>query len=241
MKIVMRIRRFDPEIDAEASYREYPIEIEPTDRVLDGLEQIKRFLDGSLAFRRSCGHGVCGSDAMVINGRERLACKTLVRDVAESDGAVVTIEPVRHLPVQRDLMVDQSSFFSSYRKVSPFLINESPVDSGKERIQTQIQRQTFDDETNCILCGACYSACPVLDGNPNYIGPAAIVQASRFVNDSRDAGLGPRLAVLNDASGVWPCDNRFDCTRVCPREIKVTKTINLMKRKITKQLESEKA
>ena len=240
MKVTMKIRRFNPATDAEASYREYPIEIAATDRVLDGLEYIKSFVDGSLSFRRSCGHGVCGSDAMVINGKERLACKTLVQEVADFDGAVVTLEPVRHFPVQRDLMVDQTAFFESYRKVSPFLINQTPVDGGKERVQTQIQRQTFDDETNCILCGACYSACPVLDVNSQYLGPAAIVQASRFVNDSRDAGLGPRLAVLNDPNGIWPCDNHFDCTRVCPREIKVTKTINLMKRKITKQLESKK-
>ncbi len=241
MKITMKIRRYNPATESEASYREYSLEIGATERVLDGLEHIKDYIDGSLAFRRSCGHGVCGSDAMIINGKERLACKTLIQEVAESDGAVVTLEPVRHLPVQRDLMVDQEAFFASYRRVSPFLINDTAVVGGKERIQTQIQRQTFDGETNCILCGSCYSACPVLDVNSQYLGPAAIVQASRFVNDSRDAGLGPRLAVLNDPNGIWSCDNRFDCTRVCPREIKVTKTINLMKRKITKQLESQKA
>jgi len=235
----MRVRRYDPEAGGEPFFQDFPLEAEPTDRVLDGLLYIKSYLDGSLAFRRSCGHGVCGSDAMVINGKEGLACKTLFRDVAEGEGAVVTVEPIRHLPLQRDLMVDQSGFFDIYRSVKPFLINEEPVASGKERPQSQIQRQSFDDETNCILCGACYSACPVLDTNPAYIGPAAIVQASRFVNDSRDEGLAPRLSILNGPNGVWPCDNHFDCTRVCPREIKITKAINTMKRKITKHLELE--
>lgn len=240
MKIILRIRRFDPEAGREAEYRDYTIDALPTERVLDGLERVKSCIDGSLAFRRSCGHGVCGSDAMVVNGKERLACKTLFREVAEADGAVVTIEPIRHLAVQRDLMVDQSAFFQSYRSVQPYLINEEPVQGGGERLQSLMERQLFDNETNCILCGACYSACPVLDLNTRYIGPAAIVAASRFVNDSRDSGLGPRLSVLNDENGIWPCDNHFDCTRVCPREIKVTKTINLLKRKITKQLESKK-
>ncbi len=239
MKVTMKIRRFNPETETESRYQEYSIEAEPTDRVLDGLMHIKSYVDGSLAFRRSCGHGVCGSDAMIINGKECLACKTLFRDVAPGDEAVVTIEPLRHQPVQRDLMVDQSRFFQSYRSVMPFLFNDRPAEGGKERIQSQAEREVFDDETNCILCTACFSACPVLDVNPNYVGPAALVQASRFVNDSRDAGLDPRLSVLNDPNGVWSCDNHFDCTRVCPREIKVTKAINFLKRKISKQLETK--
>jgi len=192
---------------------------------------VKGEKDGSLSFRRSCGHGVCGSDAMVIAGVERLACKTLVRDVAKEENTVVAIEPLRHLPVQRDLMVDQKQFFESYRSVKPFLINEESAD-GRERLQSPPQRAAFDDSTSCILCGACYSACPVFEKNSSYVGPAAILSAARFVLDSRDRGLSNRMAVLDDPNGVWACENHFDCTRVCPREIMVTKNINATKREI---------
>jgi succinate dehydrogenase iron-sulfur subunit len=202
--------------------------------VLDGLLYVKSFVDGSLAFRRSCGHGVCGSDGMIINGKERLACKTLFKDVASGPGDVVTVEPMHHYPLQRDLMVDQTKFFENYRAVKPFFMTDEKTPA-KEWQQSQKERDLFDDETNCILCGSCYSVCPVLDTNEDYLGPAAIVQASRFVNDSRDKGFSQRLPILNDANGVWPCDNHFSCTQVCPRDIKITKAINLLKRKIEKE------
>jgi succinate dehydrogenase / fumarate reductase iron-sulfur subunit len=232
VKVTLKIQRFNRETDDSPHFQEYPVELEPTDRVLDALMHIKSFLDGSLALRKSCAHGVCGSDAMVINGEERLACKTLLHDVAE-EGGTITVEPLRHLPVLRDLMVDQRAFFSRYKAVKPFLINETVVEE-KERLQSLEERALFDDPTKCILCGACYSACPVLDGkNPDFIGPAAILQAARFVFDSRDRGFQERLAVLDNPDGVWACENHFRCTQVCPRSIKVTKNINLTKRKIT--------
>ena len=237
MKVTLRIQRYNPETDTMPYFTSYPIQVQPTDRVLDGLVYVKSFMDGSLAFRRSCGHGVCGSDAVVINGKERLACKTLFSEVAPSNGDVVTVEPLKHYALQRDLMVDQTKFFENYRAIKPFFMTEKETPE-KEWIQSQEEREVFDDETNCILCGACYSVCPVLDENENYIGPAAIVQASRFVNDSRDEGFKARLPILNDANGVWPCDSHFSCTQVCPRDIKITKAINLMKRKITKHMES---
>lgn len=231
MKITVKIKRFDPEKDREASFREYTVEAGPTDRMLDVLMYIKESVDGSLSFRKSCAHGVCGSDAMRINGKDRLACKTLVQDVAEEDGAVVTIEPQRYFPVLKDLIVDQTSFFDRYRSVSPFLINDEPV-SEKERIQSPEERKKIDDPTNCILCAACISACPVLEKNPAFLGPGVIVQASRFNKDSRDRGFKDRLAVLDKPDGVWPCENHFECTKCCPREIKVTKLINETKREI---------
>ena len=231
MRIVLRIRRYNPETDSAAHDEDYPLEIDSAALILDALIRVKGEQDGSLSFRRSCGHGVCGSDAMVIAGVERLACKTLVRDVAKEENTVVAIEPLRHLPVQRDLMVDQKQFFESYRSVKPFLINEESAD-GRERLQSPPQRAAFDDSTSCILCGACYSACPVFEKNSSYVGPAAILSAARFVLDSRDRGLSNRMAVLDDPNGVWACENHFDCTRVCPREIKVTKNINATKREI---------
>ena len=177
---------------------------------------------------------------MVINGEDRLACKTLIKDVAEKEGDTVKIEPLQTLPVQRDLMVDQSRFFHNYRQVKPYLINEEKV-LEKERVQSEEQRAQFDQATNCILCASCYSACPVIQGiNPNFLGPAAIVQASRFMDDSRDEGFEERLPQIDYPDGIWPCENHFECTRVCPRKIKVTKLINLTKNTInTYQAEKE--
>ena len=231
MKIRLEILRFNPEQDGEPALQGFDVEAEPTDRILDLLVHVKEFEDGTLGFRKSCAHGVCGSDAMRINGKDRLACKTLVRDVANADGATVRIEPLRHLPVKRDLIVDQEPFFAGYRTVRPFLINEEPVKE-KERIQLPEEREVFDDATNCILCASCYSACPVLDANEGFLGPAALAQAFRFLEDSRDHGAGRRLPVLDAPDGVWACENHFECTRACPRGIKITKHINHTKRKI---------
>jgi succinate dehydrogenase / fumarate reductase iron-sulfur subunit len=232
MNITLRIRRYQPETDTASRFQDFKVAVELADRLLDALMFIKRNLDGTLCFRKSCAHGVCGSDAMTINGAERLACKTLVRDVADHENAVVTIEPLRSLPVQRDLMVDYTRFFEFYRIVKPFLIPAKKAKSG-ETIQMLAERSRFDDPTKCILCASCHASCPVVaDKDPDFIGPAAVVQAARFVFDSRDEGIGPRLEVLDGSHGVWPCENHFQCTRVCPRGIKVTKNINLVKRQI---------
>jgi succinate dehydrogenase / fumarate reductase, iron-sulfur subunit len=232
MRITLRISRFNPEKDTAPAPGDYAVEVEPTDRVLDALMKIKAEQDGSLSFRKSCAHGVCGSDAMIINGTERLACKTLVRDVAPAEGAVVTVEPLRYLPVQRDLMVDQAAFFEKFRSVKPYLIADEPP-AAAERTQSAEERARFDDATSCILCACCYSSCPVFEGTPGYLGPAAIVNAARFVFDSRDRGLGDRLPALDTPEGVWACRNHFNCTKVCPRDIKVTKNINATKRAVT--------
>jgi succinate dehydrogenase / fumarate reductase iron-sulfur subunit len=232
MKIILRILRYNPQTDNASQFQDFSVTVEPTDRILDALVFIKRNLDGTLSFRKSCAHGVCGSDSMIINGVERLACKTLVQDVAEEENAVVTVEPLKSLPVQRDLMVDYVRFFEAYRGVKPFLIPARQVERA-ENVQTPAERSRFDDPTKCILCASCHSACPVVtDKNVDFIGPAAVVQAARFVFDSRDEGLKPRLDVLDKANGVRPCKNHFECTRVCPRGIKVTKNINLTKRAI---------
>jgi succinate dehydrogenase / fumarate reductase iron-sulfur subunit len=233
MTIVLRIRRFSAGEDKAPYDRDYAVDVEPTDRILDALLEVQSSQDGSLSFRKSCGHGVCGSDAMIIDGVERLACKTLVRDVARAEDAVVTVAPLQHMPVQRDLMVDQSGFFERYRGVKPYLINDQPVE-GKERVQSVKEHAAFDEATSCILCGSCNSSCPVFDGDPGYIGPAALVQAARFVFDSRDLGFPERLSVLDSPQGAWGCQSHFNCTRVCPREIKVTRNINAIKRAIEK-------
>jgi succinate dehydrogenase / fumarate reductase iron-sulfur subunit len=239
MKIILRIQRFNPETDGSPYSRDYPVIAKPSDRVLDAILYVKDHLDGTLAVRKSCAHGVCGSDAMRINGAERLACKTLVKDVAAGDGSVVVIEPLRSLPVQRDLMVDQGPFFEKYRSVKPFLIPSS-VPWDREYTQTPEQRARFDDPTKCILCGACYSACPVLsEKNPRFLGPAAVLSAARFIFDSRDTGVAERAAVLDTPDGALACENHFDCTKACPRGLKVTKSINETKRALASRREGD--
>ena len=233
MQITLKIQRYNPDTDEAPYYQEYTVEVDPNARLLDALMDVKRFQDGSLGFRKSCAHGVCGSDAMRINGQDGLACKTLVKEVAEEGGATVVVEPLRHLPVQRDLIVDQAEFFEKYKSIKPYLINDEPV-AEKERIQSPEERLQFDDTTNCILCASCYSACPIPEEHPAFIGPAAIAQAFRFLADSRDKGEEQRLPVLDDADGVWLCENHFKCTQACPRSILITKRINQTKRLIKK-------
>jgi succinate dehydrogenase / fumarate reductase iron-sulfur subunit len=234
MIITLDIQRRQPG-SARPDYSErFALEARPDERLLDVLMRIHRRIDPTFVFRKSCGHGVCGSDAMIINGRERLACQTLVRDVAAEGGEPVSIRPLRMLQVRRDLAVEQEPFFERYREVRPYLIAPEPAAGTRERLQLPQEREAIDDATNCILCAACFSACPVLrEVNPRFLGPAAIVQAGRFLEDSRDRGFADRLPAIDRPDGVWPCENRYECTRVCPRGIKVTKLINLTKRHIT--------
>ncbi len=240
MKIILKIKRFDPEKDKKSYFQKYEVDVDRKERLLDALMEIKRVQDHTLGFRKSCAHGVCGSDAMVVNGKERLACKTLIKELTEREGDTVRIEPLRSLPIQRDLMVDQTAFFKNYRQIKPFLINPEKVQE-RERIQSPEERKRIDDATKCILCAACFSACPVKqEVNPKFLGPAAIVQASRFIEDSRDRGFEERLPELDRPNGIWSCENRFECTRVCPRSIKVTKLINLTKRKIEESRKARK-
>lgn len=231
MKVKMRIRRFNPEKDKKPWWGEYNVEVEPTDRVLDALHQVKWYQDGTLTLRRSCAHGICGSDAMVINGRNALACKVLMRDV----GSVCQVEALRGLPLIKDLVVDMEPFFTKYRAVMPYLINdEEPPEA--ERIQSPEAREVFDDTTKCILCAACTTSCPSFWANENYIGPAAIVQAHRFIFDDRDKGSIERLQVLDDRDGVWRCRTVFNCVQACPREIDVTRAIGEVKLAILNEL-----
>jgi len=228
--VTLIIRRFDPETMDEPVWRDYDVEMYPTDRVLDALHKIKWEQDGSLSFRRSCAHGICGSDAMRINGRNRLACKTLIKDLDISQP--IYVEAIKGLPLEKDLIVDMEPFFESYRQIQPFLITDSKPKEGKERIQSVAQRAVFDDTTKCILCAACTSSCPVFWTDGQYFGPAAIVNAHRFIFDSRDEGAKVRLDILNDKEGVWRCRTTFNCSEACPRGIQVTQAIAEVKNAI---------
>jgi len=219
-KLTLRILRFNPETDEVPYYKEYVVDAEPTDRVLDALNAVKWYQDGAVTYRRSCAHGVCGSDAMRINGVNRLACKVLVRDVGDR----VTVEPLMGFRVIKDLVVDMEPFFAQYRSVLPFFINDTRPPE-RERIQSVEERERFDDTTKCILCAACTTSCPSFWANDEFVGPAAIVNAHRFIFDSRDEAAGERLERLNDREGVWRCRTIFNCTEACPREIKITRAI----------------
>jgi succinate dehydrogenase / fumarate reductase iron-sulfur subunit len=164
---------------------------------------------------------------MLINGANRLACKVLVKDVLPR----VTVEPIRGLPVLKDLIVDMEPFFEGYKKVLPYLINDEEPDD-RERYQSAEDRERFDDTTKCILCAACTTSCPIFWGDEGYIGPAAIVNAHRFIFDSRDKGAKERLQILGDKTGVFRCRTTFNCTEACPRGIKVTQAIQEVKRAI---------
>jgi succinate dehydrogenase / fumarate reductase iron-sulfur subunit len=225
MEVTLKIFRYNPEVDTKFHYETYTVEAEETERVLDLLEYVKGYRDGTLSFRRSCAHGVCGSDAMRINGFNRLACKTLVRDV----GTMITVEPLLGLKVEKDLIVDMEPFFDNYKKVMPYFINDNPPPDGRERIQTPEQRARFDDTTKCILCAACTTACPSYWGSPEYYGPAALVAAHRFVFDSRDQAAAERMEIVSETDGLARCHTIFNCTMVCPRDIQITKAIGELK------------
>ncbi|GAA2254768.1 MULTISPECIES: succinate dehydrogenase iron-sulfur subunit [Kitasatospora] len=225
--VTLRIRRFNPEEHPDPVWVDYKLEMDPKERVLDALNKVKWEQDGTLTYRRSCAHGICGSDAMRINGRNRLACKTLIKDV--NPEKPITVEAIKGLAVLKDLIVDMDPFFQAYKDVMPFLITKGN-DPTRERLQSQEDRERFDDTTKCILCAACTSSCPVFWNDGQYFGPAAIVNAHRFIFDSRDEGAEQRLEILNDREGVWRCRTTFNCSEACPRGIEVTKAIQEVKR-----------
>ncbi len=228
MQVKLRIRRFNPDKDKKSWWGEYTLQdVDPTDTVLDLLNRVKWELDGSLGLRRSCAHGVCGSDALRINGANALACKTLVSRLAPGSQAVnIQVEPILGLRVIKDLIVDMDPFFDHYKSVLPYFINDTPVpEDGRERLQSQEDRARFDDTTKCILCAACTTSCPSFWANERYVGPAAIVNAHRFIFDSRDTAAEERLNVVGDTFGVWRCRTNFNCTNACPREIEITRAI----------------
>lgn len=227
-QVTLKLFRYNPETDTKPHYDTFTVEAEPTDRVLDLMENVKGYQDGSLSFRRSCAHGVCGSCAMRVNGQNRLACKTLVKDLGTNK---ITVEPILGLPVLKDMIVNMEPFFDNYKSVMPYFINNDPAPA-QERTQSIEERERFDDTTKCILCGACTTSCPSFWSNDQYVGPAAIVNAHRFIFDSRDKGAAERLQILNDQFGVYRCRTIFNCTVACPRDIQITQAIGEVKKAI---------
>ena len=223
--VILKIQRFDPEKDQRPHWVEYQVAVEANDRLLDALNTVKWEQDGSLTFRRSCGHGVCGSDATSVNGLNRLACKLLMGRLPNK----ITIMPLLAFRVIKDLVVDMDPFFAQYEKIKPYLINDEPPPL-TERLQTPEQRARYEEGTKCILCAACTSSCPISWGDPEWVGPATLVNAHRFIFDSRDHGAVERLDILSGRLGVFRCRTVFNCTECCPRDIPITDLIEQIKR-----------
>lgn len=223
-----KIFRLDPKTEKTHRYQEYQVEANPADKILDCLNRIRWEQDTSLAYRMSCAHGVCGSDAMRINGVCALACQRLIKDYTEDP---ILIEPLPHFPVLKDLLVDFTGFFDKYREVWPYLMAQLPHPE-RERLQSPEERMAFDEAIRCILCGCCTAACPVVDDNQEFLGPAALLRAFRYLFDSRDAEDIKRMTMLDKDKAIWGCKTHGKCSEVCPKEIKVTQSLGRVKKRI---------
>lgn len=233
MEIRLRVLRFDPASGAAAGYQTYRVEAAPEERLLDCLNRVRWEQDETLAYRMSCAHGICGSDAMRIDGRCGLACQKLVKDF---DGrSEVTLEPLPTFRVLKDLVVDLEPFFRRVEFVRPYLVPASAPPE-RERLQGQAEKKRIDEVIRCILCASCSAQCPVEQENGDFLGPAPLVWAFRYLFDSRDGQTLERLRRVDYPDGVWPCVNHYECTRVCPKGIHVTRCINEIKREIRARL-----
>lgn len=232
MELPFKIFRFDPDADSAPRYQTYRVDADPSERILDCLNRIKWEQDGTLSYRMSCGHGVCGSDAMRINGRCALACQKLVKDY---DGEEVVLEPLPTFKVLKDLVVDMTPFLEKVSLIRPYLISSASVPEKERRVDPTESRRV-NEAIRCILCACCTAACPVTAENERYLGPSALVWAFRYIFDPRDDDTLERLKQVDSPDGTWGCVNHFECTRVCPKEIPVTKSINTIKREIEKRL-----
>jgi succinate dehydrogenase / fumarate reductase, iron-sulfur subunit len=286
MEMRFKIFRFDPELDREPRYQDYVVSARPEERILDCLNRIRWEQDGTLAYRMSCAHGVCGSDGMKINGRCALACQKLVKDYLQippslplleeasskpeeassspplpkeaphhpplikggrgdlpgiqvqaehesGEEAHIVLEPLPFFPVVKDLIVDMEDFLERIRDIRPYLL-ASTEPPEKERLQSPEEQKKVDAVIRCILCACCTSSCPVMFENGNYVGPAALVWAFRYIFESRDEQRPERLRQIDTPDGVWSCVNHFECTRACPKQIPITKSINTLKRELEK-------
>src|SRR5690606_24446862 len=227
----LSIYRYDPDKDAKPRMQDYDVPLEPTDQMLlDALVRAKT-MDDSIAFRRSCREGVCGSDAMNINGKNGLACTTRLAELKEP----VVLRPLPGLPVIRDLIVDMSQFFKQYHSIKPYLINEGPPPE-RERLQSPEERDELNGLYECILCACCSSACPSFWRTPDkYVGPAGLLQAYRFIADSRDQATSQRLDDLNDPYRLFRCRSIMNCVDVCPKNLNPNRAINKIKELMLKR------
>lgn len=231
--VKFEIYRYDPDKDERPYMQKLEVELEPTDKMLlDALVRIKNDSDDSLSFRRSCREGVCGSDAMNINGKNGLACTTNLNDVTQP----IVLKPLPGLPVIRDLIVDMTHFFDQYHSVKPFLINNDPPPE-TERLQSPESREELDGLYECILCACCSTSCPSFWWNPDkFVGPAGLLQAYRFLADSRDQATAERLDNLEDPYRLFRCHTIMNCVDVCPKGLNPTRAIGKIKEMLARRM-----
>jgi len=232
----LSIYRYNPDVDAKPYMQDYDITLEPTDRMLlDALIRLKS-VDDTFSFRRSCREGVCGSDAMNINGKNGLACITNISGLKEP----VVIRPLPGLPVIRDLIVDMSQFFKQYHSVTPYVINDTPRPES-ERLQSPEDREELNGLYECILCACCSTSCPSFWWNPDkFVGPAGLLQAYRFIADTRDQATNERLDNLEDPYRLFRCHSIMNCVDVCPKGLNPTRAIGKIKDLLVKRTVSRR-
>jgi succinate dehydrogenase / fumarate reductase iron-sulfur subunit len=218
MNTTLRIRRFNPEEQEPSAYfQEYKLEMDPSESVLDGLIKIRETIDDSLTLRCSCRGAICGSCGMRINGHAALACKTKVISVVPS-GGTIEVEPMHNMPVIKDLVTDMAPFWSKIRQIQPWLKPQGPPPQAEYTASPESMSH-LSGVMSCIMCGACVSDCTVLEVDKNFIGPAALAKAYRFVADPRDAATSQRLHELNEYGGMWDCTRCMECIQVCPKGV----------------------
>lgn len=220
MEVKLKVKRFDPESDSSQQdvYRDYVVDMPPNATVLDTLIEVREYHDGTLSMRCSCRSAICGSCAMRINGKARLACKTQISTVIDEEGRIL-VEPAGNLPVIKDLVVDMAPFWSKVRAVDPWLKPQGPAPE-REYLVPNESMAALGEVMNCIMCGACVSDCTVLEVDKSFLGPAALAKAFRFVGDPRDASSAARLREYSDPSGMWDCTRCNFCVEVCPKDVK---------------------
>ncbi|MFH1733488.1 MAG: succinate dehydrogenase iron-sulfur subunit [bacterium] len=232
MKKTYKIFRFDPEKDKKGRYDIFEAETSKGDTVLDALIEIKAHHDVTLAFRKSCRHGICGSCAMQINGQNMLACETQVEFLK---GNTITVDPLPGFKPIRDLAVDMDPFYEKLREILPYLIQADPSPTDKERIQDPVDFKKIEVAISCILCGSCTSSCPSFWADKGYLGPAALVKSYRYEFDTRDSGFHDRLQRLDNKHGLWRCHTIMNCNDACPKHIFPTEGISHLKRKVVEE------
>ncbi|MCP5100837.1 MAG: succinate dehydrogenase iron-sulfur subunit [Chloroflexi bacterium] len=224
----VRIQRYNPDVDKKPYLDSFQVEVNPETTILDAMEWIKANIDGSLTYRRSCRHAICGSCAMSINGSNTLVCNIRLEEKLDRKGRI-TIRPLPYLPIIKDLVVDRSAFWEQYLRVKPWLIPPADVPEKEFRVSPEEVEALIDAE-KCIMCGACYSACPVVALNKKYIGPHALQKSFMRVLDPRDSATVERLDEVGGYDGVFRCHTIFNCIDACPKGLDPTKTIETLRR-----------
>ncbi len=232
-KAIVRIQRFNPDVDKRPYFDEFQLEVRPGTTILDGLESIKASQDGSVTFRRSCRHAICGSCALNVNGNNMLVCNLPIMKTLDRNGKV-TIRPLPYLPVIKDLVVDRTVFWRQYMRIKPWLVPPSNIPEKEFRV-TPEEVFMLQDAEKCIMCGACYSSCQVVALNKNYIGPHALLKAFLRVMDQRDSIPETRLKTLSGDNGVFRCHTIFNCIDACPKKLNPTAAIETLRKLAQKQ------